>query len=82
MGWESKTYGPLIHDLEYNLRFVYSFGLYHLWTLYPVLLASDKPWASKFVVPSFLVIGYLLNLLWSFKIARGLYSLMTKKKQK
>ena len=62
--------------------FVYSFGLYHLWTLYPVLLASDKPWASKFVVPSFLVIGYLLNLLWSSKIARGLYSLMTKKKQK
>ena len=28
LGWESKTYGPLIHDLEYNLRFVYTFGLF------------------------------------------------------
>jgi len=28
LGWESKTYGPLMHDLEYNLRFVYSFGLF------------------------------------------------------
>lgn len=29
LGWESKTYGPLIHDLEYNMRFVYvPFGLF------------------------------------------------------
>ena len=28
MGWENKTYGPLIHDLEYNLRFVYFFGFF------------------------------------------------------
>ena len=28
LGWETKTYGPMIHDLEYNARFVYSFGLF------------------------------------------------------
>jgi len=28
LGWESKTYGPMIHDLEYSLRFVYTFGLF------------------------------------------------------
>ena len=28
LGWEKKTYGPMIHDLEYNMRFVYSFGIF------------------------------------------------------
>lgn len=28
LGWEKQTYGPLMHDLEYNMRFVYSFGLF------------------------------------------------------
>mmetsp|Transcript_7865 Transcript_7865/g.20179 ORF Transcript_7865/g.20179 Transcript_7865/m.20179 type:complete len:121 (-) Transcript_7865:896-1258(-) len=55
---------------------VYSFGLYHLYTLYPLLLASDKPFASKYIVPSFLVVGYFLNLLWATKIVKGLISLM------
>jgi len=61
---------------------VYTLGLYHLYTLYPMLLASDKPFASKFVVPSCLVMGYVLNLLWASKIIRGLYSLLTKKSSK
>merc|ERR1711963_391310 len=28
LGWEKQTDGPLMHDLEYNMRFVYSFGLF------------------------------------------------------
>ena len=40
--------------------FVYTFGLYHLYTIYPVLLHSDKPFASKFVVPTFLVVRYVV----------------------
>ena len=28
LGWENWTYGPMIHDLEYNARFVYSFGFF------------------------------------------------------
>ena len=62
--------------------FVYTFGLYHLYTIYPVLLHSDKPFASKFVVPTFLVVGYMLNLLWSTKILRGLISLIRKRTAK
>lgn len=29
LGWESKTYGPMIHDFEYAMRFVYvPFGIF------------------------------------------------------
>ena len=61
---------------------IYTLGIYHLYTLYPLLLASDKPFASKYVVPAFLVVGYFLNLFWSSKIAQGLYKMMTKAKAK
>lgn len=80
---ESTWY--LVNGLCLTLTFlffrcvVYTFGLYHLWTLYPALLASEKPFASKFVVPGFLLIGYFLNLFWSTKILGGLYKLVTKK---
>ena len=41
-GWESKTYGPLMHDLEYNLRFVYSFGLFDNFVQYCNKNRSEK----------------------------------------
>ena len=41
-GWESKTYGPLMHDLEYNLRFVYSFGLFDSFVQYCNKNRSEK----------------------------------------
>ena len=28
LGLESKTYGPMIHDFEYQMRFIYFFGLF------------------------------------------------------
>merc|ERR1712154_692403 len=28
LGSESKTYGPMIHDFEYQMRFVYFFGIF------------------------------------------------------
>ena len=40
--WESKTYGPLMHDLEYNMRFVYSFGLFDTFVQYCNKNRSEK----------------------------------------
>lgn len=43
LGWESKTYGPLIHDLEYNLRFVYvPFGLFDAFVRWCNKSRSDR----------------------------------------
>ncbi len=42
LGWESQTYGPLIHDLEYNLRFVYTFGLFDVFVQWCNKSRSDK----------------------------------------
>ena len=42
LGWESQTYGPLIHDLEYNLRFVYTFGLFDAFVQWCNKSRSDK----------------------------------------
>ena len=42
LGWESKTYGPLIHDLEFNLRFVYSFGLFDKFVQWRNKSRSDR----------------------------------------
>ena len=42
LGWESKTYGPLIHDLEYNLRFVYTFGIFDAFVQYCNKNRSEK----------------------------------------
>jgi len=42
LGWESKTYGPLMHDLEYNMRFVYSFGLFDTFVQYCNKNRSEK----------------------------------------
>ena len=51
LGWETKTYGPMIHDLEYNARFVYSFSLF----------------GKKIVLPmSQLLSLYFKNLSWIF----------------
>ena len=59
---------------------VYGAGLVHFVRhLYPVLLASDKPFVSKYVNASSIVIGYGLNLWWFSKLVKGLYSLVAKK---
>ena len=42
LGWESKTYGPMIHDLEYNLRFVYTFGLFDAFVQWCNKSRSDR----------------------------------------
>lgn len=42
LGWESKTYGPMIHDLEYNLRFVYTFGIFDQFVQWCNKSRSDK----------------------------------------
>ena len=60
----------------------YGLGLYHLCTLYPVVLASDKPFSSKYVVFSFIVIGYILNIYWASKIVQGLLKLVKKHAEK
>ena len=42
LGWESKTYGPMMHDLEYAARFVYSFGLFDTFVQYCNKNRSEK----------------------------------------
>jgi hypothetical protein len=79
---DSKLYlynGAILTMAFFFFRVImYGLGLFHLYTLYPVVLASEKPWISKFVVPSLLVIGYLLNLYWASKIVQGLFKLIKK----
>jgi hypothetical protein len=61
---------------------MYGLGFFHFVTvLYPTLLASDKPFTSKFVNPAGLATGYFLNLLWGTKIVKGLFALLSKTNQ-
>ena len=82
---DSKVY--LYNGVLLTLSFLvfrvvsYGLGLWHFFTLYPTLLASDRPFISKYVNPATIVIGYLLNLLWASKIVKGLFSLLSKSKK-